>query len=170
MKRREFFIAGAAASGLPLLVNSGCIKSVRRPNILFICADQFNSTCSGFAGNPLVYTPNLDRLAARGTVFTNCYSNSPVCVPARASLFSGLYASDVEAYDNASPFDGRVPSWTNHLRNSGYYCRATGKLDFVAGQDYGLEEVHTEHGHDTSPDITAYFRNPLVPRIDSRAP
>ncbi|MFH1070811.1 MAG: sulfatase-like hydrolase/transferase, partial [Candidatus Glassbacteria bacterium] len=169
MKRREFFIAGAAAAALPLVTGSGCGAGQARPNVLFICTDQFNAATAGFAGHPLVYTPNLDRLARRGTVFTNCYSNSPVCVPARASLFTGLFAHEVEAYDNAAPFDGRAPCWTNRLAQSGYLCRATGKLDFVAGRDYGLLEVDTGHGHDTNPDITAYFRNPLVPRLDSRA-
>ena len=107
--------------------------------------------------------------ATAGTVFTNCYSNSPVCVPARAAMFSGLYPHEVGSYDNAAPFDCRVPAWTNRLRDSGYRCRATGKLDFLYETDYGMEEIHTEHGHDTSPDITAYFRNPMVPRVDSRA-
>ncbi len=144
-------------------------KRDSRPNILFICTDQFNASCAGYAGHPLVHTPNLDRLADRGTVFSNCYSNSPVCVPARAAMFSGLYPHEVESYDNAAPFDGRVPSWTNRLSDSGYACRATGKLDFFFRRDYGMHEVDTVHGHDLNPDITAYFRRPMVPRINSRA-
>ncbi|MBW7998270.1 MAG: sulfatase-like hydrolase/transferase, partial [Candidatus Glassbacteria bacterium] len=172
MDRREFLRSSAAAAGLSLAAFSGCAtpgsRPDNRPNILFICTDQFNASCAGFAGHPLVYTPNLDRLAARGTVFTNFYSNSPVCVPARAAMFSGLYPHEVEAYDNASPFDGRVPCWTNHLTDSGYRCRATGKLDFLFGRDYGMEEVDTEHGHDLNPDVTAFFRRPIQPRIDSR--
>ena len=174
MQRKDFLKISSAAIGLPSLLNiASCGKSGReraaRPNILFICTDQFNASCAGFAGHPLVYTPNLDRLARRGTVFTNCYSNSPVCVPARAAMFSGLYPHEVQAYDNAAPFDCRVPAWTNRLTSSGYLCRATGKLDFLFNHDYGMVEVDTEHGHDLNPDITAYFRNPIVPRVDSRA-
>jgi len=174
MDRRDFFRLGSAAVGLPALLGTASCGRRQRdgrpaPNILFICTDQFKADCAGYAGHPLVRTPNLDRLAARGTVFTNCYSNSPVCVPARASMFTGLYPHEVCAYDNAAPFDCRVPAWTNRLSDSGYRCRATGKLDFLYDTDYGMEEVDTRHGHDTSPDITAYFRNPIVPRVDSRA-
>ena len=173
MDRREFFRLGGAAGIVPLAGLAACgrgpVENPSRPNVLFICTDQFNAACAHFAGHPLVYTPNLDRLARRGAVFANCYSNSPVCVPARASLFTGFYPHEVEAYDNASPFDGRVPTWANRLTASGYLCRATGKLDFRAGGNYGMQETATEHGHDTGPDITAYFRNPLVPRIESRA-
>ncbi|HUU29291.1 MAG TPA: sulfatase-like hydrolase/transferase [archaeon] len=174
MDRRDFLKLGGAAVGLPaLLKTAACVRGHARipehPNILFICVDQFNAGCAGFAGHPLVYTPNLDRLASRGTVFTACYSNSPVCVPARAAMFTGLYPHEVEAYDNAAPFDGRVPAWTNRLNDSGYLCRAAGKLDFLYHHDYGMQEIDTVHGHDTSPDITAYFRNPIVPRVDSRA-
>ena len=173
MDRREFFRVSAAAAGIvplagPVACGRGPAGSSSRPNILFICTDQFNGSCAHYAGHPLVYTPNLDRLARRGTVFTNCYSNSPVCVPARAALFTGFYPHEVEAYDNAAPFDGRFPTWANRLTASGYLCRATGKLDFRAGRDYGMQEFETEHGHGPSPDITAYFRNPIVPRIDSR--
>ena len=170
MQRREFLRLGSAAAALPSLLNiASCGRGAARPNILFICTDQFNASCAGFAGHPLVYTPNLDRLARRGTAFTNCYSNSPVCVPARAAMFSGLYPHEVQAYDNAAPFDCRVPAWTNRLTGSGYLCRATGKLDFLFDRDYGMVEVETRHGHDLNPDITAYFRNPIVPRVDSRA-
>lgn len=172
MQRRDFLRISTAAVGLPSLLNiASCGKDgeAARPNVLFICADQFNAACAGFAGHPLVYTPNLDRLARRGVVFTNCYSNSPVCVPARAAMFTGLYPHEVQSYDNAAPFDGRVPGWTNRLTDSGYLCRATGKLDFLFNRDYGMVEVDTGHGHDLNPDITAYFRNPIVPRVDSRA-
>jgi choline-sulfatase len=68
-------------------------------------------------------------------------------------MMSGMYASDVGSYCNSTPFDGRVPSWCRRLRDSGYYGLATGKLDLVAGVDYGFEEVATTHGHDENPDI-----------------
>jgi len=132
-----------------------------RPNILIVCTDQQHWRMNSVNGHPLVRTPNLERLAERGVNFRRCYANSPVCVPARASLMSGLYPSDVGAYDNAAPFDGRRPTFANAARDVGYYCTATGKLDMCSGVDYGFEEVDTKHGHDVSPDITAFFRNPI---------
>jgi len=173
MDRREFIKLGGGAVGVAALLKAvSCNKTPAERttclNILFICTDQFNAECTHYAGHPLVRTPNLDLLAEHGTVFTNCYSNSPVCVPARAAMFTGLYPHEVEAYDNASPFDGRVPTWANRLTDSGYICRATGKLDFLYNHNYGMQEVDTVHDHHTSPDITAFFRRPLVPRINSR--
>ncbi len=173
MDRRDFLKLGGMTAGIAPLLTTGCGGRggrTGRPNILFICVDQHNARKAGFAGHSLVQTPNLDKLAARGTVFSNCYSNSPVCVPARAAMFTGLYPHEVGAYDNASPFDGRVPTWAARLRDdAGYRSLATGKLDFLYNRDYGFEERRTEHGHDTSPDITAYFRDPIVPRLGSRA-
>ena len=137
------------------------MPSPDQPNILIICTDQQHWRMNSFNGHPLVRTPNLQKLADRGTNFRRCYSNSPVCVPARASLMSGRYPSDVGAYDNGAPFDGRVPAFSNLARDQGYHCTASGKLDLWRGKDYGLEEIQAGHGHDVSPDVTAFFRNPI---------
>ena len=55
----------------------------RRPNLLYIHTDQHNPYVTGCYGDRLVQTPNLDRLAASGALFTNTYCNSPICVPSR---------------------------------------------------------------------------------------
>ncbi|GAG30330.1 unnamed protein product, partial [marine sediment metagenome] len=114
-----------------------------RPNVLLICSDQQHWRKNGFNGHPLVRTPNLDRLAEEGTNFRCCYSNSPVCAPSRAAMFTGRLASDVGAYDNAQPFDGRVPTFGTIARDQGYHCTASGKLDFWQNTDYGFEEIGT---------------------------
>ena len=64
-----------------------------KPNILFVIADQLASRYLPFHGHPLVKTPNLARLAAEGVVFDNCYSASPLCAPARATMMNGLLPS-----------------------------------------------------------------------------
>ena len=61
-----------------------------RPNILLLMADQWRADCLGAAGNRAIDTPNLDRLAAAGVRFTNAYSATPTCTPARAALLTGL--------------------------------------------------------------------------------
>ena len=58
-------------------------------NLLFIMSDQHGPSFMGCSGHPMVKTPNLDRLAARGTRFENAYTNCPICVPARASFATG---------------------------------------------------------------------------------
>ena len=62
-----------------------------RPNIVWVNCDQLRWDAVGYAGNPLVHTPNIDRLAARGVWFQNAYCAAPVCSPARASWLTGLY-------------------------------------------------------------------------------
>lgn len=57
---------------------------------LILCSDQHAPNISGFAGDTLVRTPNLDRLASMGTVYENHYCNNPVCTPGRYSMLTGL--------------------------------------------------------------------------------
>ena len=64
-------------------------------NLLFILSDQHNREVMGCSGHPIVKTPNLDLLANSGTRFTNAYTPSPICVPARAALATGRYVHDV---------------------------------------------------------------------------
>jgi choline-sulfatase len=170
--RREFgqtMVGGMGASVLG--EHAGAVRQSEqpgRPNILFICSDQHSGRMLGSAGHALVRTPNLDRLASMGVLFKNAYSGNPVCVPARASMMTGRFASDVGSYCNSTPFDGRAPTWGNLLRQSGYFCWATGKLDLKEGRDYGFEESGTSHGHSSSPDITSLFRRPVCYRVDER--
>ena len=70
-------------------------------NLLIILSDQHNPRVMGCAGHPLVKTPNIDALAARGTRFSSAYTNCPICVPARASLATGRYVHDIRFWDNA---------------------------------------------------------------------
>jgi len=80
---------------------------------------------------------------------------------------TGRFASDVNSYCNSTPV-GRAPSWGNYLRESGYRCWATGKLDMTPGGIYGFDEVQTGHGHYDKPDITSLFRAPVGFRRDER--
>jgi len=140
----------------------------RKPNIVFVCSDQHGGQVMGCNGHPVVRTPNMDRLAARGVHYRNAYCGSPVCVPGRASLMTGRFASDVDSYCNSTPFDGRARTWATYLKDAGYHCWGTGKLDLVGGRDYGLAEFQTSHSHHTHPDICSLFRRPLCYRVDER--
>src|SRR5712692_7442559 len=170
LTRRRFGqgLVGAGTSVLSQAPASRQSDKRRPPNIFVICSDEHNAKIMGWNGHPLARTPNLDRLAARGVGFTNAYCGSPVCVPLRASLMTGMFPSDVASYCNSTPFNGRVPTWGNRLRDKGYFCWATGKLDLVEGKDYGFEEFKTDHLHSSEPDITSLFRRPLCYRVDKR--
>ncbi len=73
-----------------------------QPNILLVMADQLAAQALSLYGNGVCKTPNLERLAAQGAVFTNNYSNNPLCVPSRASMLTGRLSPDIGVYDNAN--------------------------------------------------------------------
>ncbi|MEX2263768.1 MAG: sulfatase [Bryobacteraceae bacterium] len=88
MKRREFLAGGAAAAALACSTQS---RAERRPNVLFVLADQLRAQSVGCYGNAEVKTPHLDRLASEGALFQNTLANAPVCCPARANMLTGKY-------------------------------------------------------------------------------
>lgn len=104
-------------------------------NLLFIFSDEHQRGGLGCYGNPLVQTPHLDRLAARGARFTNAYTNSPICVPCRASMASGRYVHEIGNWDNAFPYFGAQPSWAHRLRDQGFTVDSIGKLHYRREED-----------------------------------
>ena len=104
-------------------------------NLLFILSDQHNRDTLGCYGHPLVETPHLDALAARGVRFGSAYCNSPLCVPSRASLATGRYVHQTGYWDNASPYDGRIPGWGHRLMEAGHRVDAVGKLHYRSVED-----------------------------------
>lgn len=104
-------------------------------NLLFIMADEHQAAALSCLGHPCVKTPNLDRLAARGTVFRNAYTPSPICVPARAALATGRYPHQSGYWDNAHAYDGRIPGWGHMLQKSGVSVTSIGKLHYRNGED-----------------------------------
>ena len=129
-------------------------------NILYIISDQHNPRLMGCSGHPVIQTPNLDALAARGTRFRNAYTNCPICVPVRASLATGRYVHKVGYWDNGHPYDGRVPSWHHRLRNQGFETTSIGKLHFKGqGTDHGFSrEVEPLHVVDGIGDLLGCIR------------
>ncbi|MBA2451070.1 MAG: sulfatase-like hydrolase/transferase [Chloroflexi bacterium] len=106
-------------------------STVRPTNVLFINSDQHSRRVMGCSGNPVVQTPNLDRLAARGTRFTNGYCPTPICVPSRASLATGRYAHTIGSWDNGTPYVGHeAPSWGHRLTEQDHKVTTIGKLHY----------------------------------------
>lgn len=104
-------------------------------NLLIIMSDEHQSRAMGCAGHPFVKTPHLDALAARGRRFTNAYTPSPICVPARASFATGLYAHQTRMWDNAMPYDGSIRGWGHALQDKGVRVESIGKLHYRAQED-----------------------------------
>ena len=110
-------------------------NAMQPTNFLFLCSDQHARNALGCYGHPIVQTPNLDALAARGTRFTTAYTNSPICVPARASMATGRYLHQHRAWSSAEPYDGQIKSWGHRLMENGCRAVSAGKLHYRNGED-----------------------------------
>jgi len=120
-------------------------------NLLFIMSDEHNPKMLGCCGHDLVRTPNLDRLAERGTRFSAAYTNSPICIPARAAFATGRHVHETRYWDNAHPYDGAVESWGHRLQREGHRVEAIGKLhyrgnDIESGFDRQIDPMHVMDG------------------------
>ena len=102
-----------------------------RPNILWITSED-NGPHLGCYGDRYADTPNLDRLAARGMIFLNAWSNAPVCAPARTTIIAGMYAASTGSQHMRSMT--RLPDgmkmYPQYLREAGYYCTNNRKEDY----------------------------------------
>jgi iduronate 2-sulfatase len=123
MLSRRSLLASAVA---PLFAQSGRNKK----NVLFIAADDMN-TALGCYGNPVVKTPNVNRLAARGVQFDRAYCQFPLCGPSRASLLTGLRPDNTQVLDNNIDFRDFHPNAVTLpqlFKNSGWYAAREGKM------------------------------------------
>ena len=101
-----------------------------RPNILFIQSDQHNPSVTGCYGDPVVETPSLDRLAARGARLTSAYCASPICVPSRMSLITGRFPHENEVWTNDQTLDSAIPTYAHALGAAGYRPVQIGRMHF----------------------------------------
>lgn len=134
-----------ALIALVLLPMSGLLAD--KPNILFIVADDLSSEALGVYGNPVVKTPNIDRLAREGVTFERAYCQYPVCGASRASFMSGLYPETtgflgnnytLGSYRAMSPAHADHPSIGGFLRRNGYVSARVSKI-YHMGVPGGIE-------------------------------
>ncbi len=109
---------------------------IDKPNVLFIMDDQHRFDYLGCCGASFVNTPNLDRLAKRGMVFTHCMTNAPVCAPSRIGLATGVHPFRVGSLDNSSFLPRSAATYYQRLRDHGYRVGCIGKLDLAKPDHY----------------------------------
>ncbi|NDH96400.1 MAG: choline-sulfatase [Actinobacteria bacterium] len=138
----------------------------KRPNIVVIMADQLAPQFTSTYGHPIVQTPNLDALAARGMRFDAAYCNSPLCAPARFAFMAGQLVTKIGAYDNAAEFPASIPTFAHYLRQLGYRTCLTGKMHFVGpDQLHGFEERLTTDVYPSDHAWTPNWDDPHDPYV-----
>ncbi len=111
------------------------------PRIVLLLADQLTASALPPYGNTVALAPNMSRLAADGLVFERALCASPLCVPSRAALMTGLLPSESGAYDNAGELPAGIPTFAHRLRVLGYRTVLVGKMHFIGpDQLHGFEE------------------------------
>ena len=115
--------------------------------MLLITADQWRGDCLGFAGHPMVKTPNLDRLAAEGVLFKKHYCQAVPCGPSRASLLTGMYLMNHRCVNNGTPLDKRFTNLALESRKRGFNPTLFGYTD-TSMDPRGL--------HPNDPDLKTY--------------
>jgi arylsulfatase A-like enzyme len=146
-----FAAAGCTFSGTPAQAR----YDRRRPNIVFIFIDDMGWRDVGFMGSQYYKTPNIDRLASQGMVFTNAYSNAPNCAPARACLLSGQYSPRHGVYtvasssrgksklrklipiENTTDLDSNIVTIAEALKPAGYVSVSIGKWHLGDDPQFG---------------------------------
>ena len=123
-----------------------------RPNVLFIACDDMNDWVGFLGGHPDTRTPNMDRLAKRGMVFTRAYCASPICGPSRAAVLTGLSPMTTGVYNNQGTYVDYVPDAVvlpRFFKNQGYHVMGCGKINHAMGC------VVKENYHEFGPDAGA---------------
>ncbi|MEX6506754.1 sulfatase [Jiella sp. M17.18] len=126
-----------------------------RPNIILIITDQQRYDTIAALGFPYPTTPNLDRLANEGVVFSQCHVTAPSCVPSRASLFTGYYPHTTGILANGQAWQR---TWVEQLRDAGYRCVNVGKMHTIPyDSDSGFHERYVVENKDRYLEGRWYF-------------
>jgi arylsulfatase A-like enzyme len=142
---RRAFVGGAAAAAAPLSsIAAAQPPSTTKLNVVVILFDDLGVNDQGYLGATDLKTPNIDRLAAGGTVCRNWYSNAPVCAPARSALMTGRCPLRAGVPNNSTPLRPSEITLAAALKNASYATAVTGKWHLGNTPD----TVPNAHGFD----------------------
>ena len=102
-----------------------------QPNVLFVSVDDLNDWIGCLGGHPQAITPNFDRLAASGVLFTNAHCPAPACNPSRGAIMTGVSPHVSGLYDNRQKMRERMPDETllsKYFSEHGYWSAGSGKI------------------------------------------
>ncbi|HEX6924365.1 MAG TPA: sulfatase-like hydrolase/transferase [Longimicrobiaceae bacterium] len=135
-------------------------QEVKRPNILWISTEDLSPRIGAY-GDPVARTPNLDRLASEGMIYTNAFTTAPVCAPSRAAIITGMYQNAIGAQhmrtteDRVEDLPGPylavppfyVKAFPEYLRAAGYYTTNAVKTDYQFGNPFTIWDEVSPQAH-----------------------
>uniref|UniRef100_A0AAY4BZG4 Arylsulfatase K n=1 Tax=Denticeps clupeoides TaxID=299321 RepID=A0AAY4BZG4_9TELE len=137
-------------------VQSLCLNS-SKPNVVVVMSDAFDGRLTFKPGRDVVQLPYVNYMRELGSTFLNAYSNSPICCPSRAAMWSGRFVHLTQSWNNYKCLDHNATTWMDELHASGYQTISLGKLDFTSG------------GHSVSNRVEAWTRDvPFLLRQEGR--
>ena len=169
MSRRQFLqLAAAGTTGMAL---SACSLTNREdqggkgmsqpPNIVFITTDEQRYDTLGVAGNRIIRTPHLDRMASEGVRFSNTYCQGPLCQPARASLLTGSYLHNPGITWNRMDMKPEMPTMMKQLQAAGYTTAKFGKTHFYSKSPAGTLDMR-----DNAPFLRSFGLDDVLEEYD----
>nr|XP_046243035.1 arylsulfatase K [Scatophagus argus]XP_046243036.1 arylsulfatase K [Scatophagus argus] len=104
-----------------------------RPNIVMVMSDAFDGRLTFEPGSKVVQLPFVNYLRELGTTFLNAYTNSPICCPSRAAMWSGQFVHLTQSWNNYKCLEANATTWMGLLEANGYLTKMLGKLDYTSG-------------------------------------
>ena len=164
--RREFMQGGLAVAGSLLAsqisnMQASAEAAHKRPNLVFFFGEGQRASALSIAGNPIVKTPNQDRIAREGIRFQNAFCTNALCAPARATALTGLYSRSTGALSNErldAPLPADIPLFTDLLRAAGYEVAILGKIHIHNGVEERYWDYYFGHNAPSNDYVNPLFK------------
>ncbi|MFN6375415.1 MAG: sulfatase-like hydrolase/transferase, partial [Chitinophagia bacterium] len=154
-----FFKAPLIISAFIFVARNPAYAQSPKPNIIFILTDDQRWDAMGFAGNPIVQTPEMDVLARSGTYFRNAFSTTPICAASRASILSGMHERThgytFQKPRLKNPYTDLI--YPKILKENGYHVGFFGKLGVIIDSASQYFDKSDFYDRGNSPDYRGYF-------------
>eukprot|EP00064_Thunnus_orientalis_P012482 superscaffoldBa00001920_g12517 len=115
------------------IYGGGLCQNGTRPNIVMVMSDAFDGRLTFDPGSKVVQLPYINYLRQLGTTFLSAYTNSPICCPSRAAMWSGQFVHLTQSWNNYKCLDANATTWMDLLEKNGYHTKMMGKLDYTSG-------------------------------------
>ncbi|XP_015283683.1 PREDICTED: arylsulfatase K [Gekko japonicus] len=126
------FVYWETVEAKPLLVTGSC-RDCGKLNVVIVMCDSFDGRLTFHTENETVALPFINLMERHGSLFLNAYTNSPICCPSRAAMWSGLFNHLTESWNNFKGLDPNYTTWMDLMEKYGYYTQKYGKIDYTSG-------------------------------------